>query len=287
MKLPDNNGCFNVGVRPCLLFFCLLSFSLFAQDDRPVRLQYESYAVGWGRSNVYDSYLSPLKYKGLNIGLLCEKMKMQAWKDGNFLFQQQYFADLSQTHNPTETASNLALFAEGGCAVFYRFNLNEKFQLFAGPQAGIFAGGIYNSRNQNNPVSGKMNLNLGLSGIAAYRLMLRSQPVRFRYQAGIPVVGALFAPQFGQSYYYLDDNENTFFVSSFHNHLTFKNILSVELPLNRMVIRATYVNSFYRTKINSLLTQCHSNTFYVGISKNFYTVKAGKRDNKNHITVFK
>ncbi|MDR1633003.1 MAG: DUF3316 domain-containing protein [Dysgonamonadaceae bacterium] len=287
MKLPDNNGCFRM--RPYLFTFyiLLLSFSLFAQDDRPVRLRYESYSIGLGTDNVYDSYLSPLKYKGLNVGLLCEKMKMLDGKDGNFSFQRQYFVDLSQTQNRTETASNLTLFAEGDYAVFYRFNLNEKFQLFAGPQAGILIGGIYNNRNQNNPMSVKMNLNLGLSGIAAYKLMLKSQPVRFRYQANLPAVGVLFAPQFGQSYYFLSDNENTFFASSFHNHLTFKNILSVELPLNRITIRATYVNSFYQTKINNLLTQCYSNTFYVGISKNFYTVKAGKKDNKNHSTIFK
>ncbi|MDR2691063.1 MAG: hypothetical protein LBB73_02005, partial [Dysgonamonadaceae bacterium] len=120
-----------------------------------------------------------------------------------------------------------------------------------------------------------------------YRIMLRSQPVRFRYQVNLPVAGMLFAPQYGQSYYFLSDNENTFFASSFHNHLTFKNILSVELPLNWATFRATYVNSFYQTKINNLLTQCYSNTFYLGISRNFYTVKAGKRDNKNHSAVFK
>jgi hypothetical protein len=117
--------------------------------------------------------------------------------------------------------------------------------------------------------------------------MIKSQPVRFRYQANLPVAGMLFAPQFGQSYYFLNDNENTFFASSFRNHLTFKNILSAELPLDWIVIRVAYVNSFYQTKINNLLTQCYSNTFYIGFSKNFYTIKAGKRDNKNHSTVFK
>lgn len=267
--------------------FCLLSFSLFAREDRPVRLKYESYSIGFGRGNVYDSYLSPLKYRGLNVGLLYEEMKMLKWKDGNFSFQQQYSADLSQTQNPTATASNLTLFAEGAYTVYYRFNLNGKFQVFAGTQAGILTGGIYNSRNQNNPMSLKLNLNLGLSGIAAYKLMIKSQPVRFRYQVNLPVAGTLFAPQFGQSYYFLSDNENTFFASSFHNHLAFKNIFSAELPLNWITFRATCIHSFYQTKINHLLTQCYSNTFYVGISKNFYIIKAGKKDNKNRSTVFK
>lgn len=250
-------------------------------------MKYKSYSAGLGTGVVYDSYLSPLKYRGLNLGLLYEEMKMLKWKDGNFSFQQQYSADLSQTQNPTATASNLTLFAEGDYAVYYRFNPDEKFQVFAGHQAGILIGGIYNTRNQNNPTSVKMNLNSGLSGIAAYKLMLKSQPIRFRYQVNLPVAGMLFAPQYGQSYYFLSDNENTFFVSSFHNHLTFKNILSAELPLNRLTFRITYINSFYQTKINNLLTQCYSNTFYLGISRNFYTVKAGKRDNKNHSTVFK
>jgi hypothetical protein len=214
-------------------------------------------------------------------------MKMLKWKAGNFSFQQQYFADLSKTLNRTKTASDLTAFVEGDFAIHNKFNLNEKFQVFAGTQIEILFGGIYNTRNQNNPMSAKINLNLGLSGIAAYKLMIKSQPIRFRYQINLPVAGTMFAPQFGQSYYFLGDNENTFFASSFHNNLTFKNILSVELPIDMTVIRITYVNSFYQTKINNLLTQCYSNTFYLGLSKNFYTIKAGKKDNKNYSTIFK
>jgi hypothetical protein len=270
-----------------LFLFLLTAFPAYSQEDKPIRMQYRSSAVGLGTSVIYDSYLSPLKYKGLNLGLLDEDMKMLEWEDGNYAFQQQYFIDLSQTQNQTKTAFDLTIFMEGNYAVFYRFDLNEKFQAFAGPQAGIFLGGIYNSRNQNNPMSMKINLNLGFSGIAAYKLMIKSQPVRFRYQVNLPVGGTLFAPQFGQSYYFFGDSENTFFTSSFHNHLSFKNIFSVELPLNWATFRVTYVNSFYQTKINNLLTQCYSNTFYIGLSKNFYTIKAGKRDNKNHSTVFK
>ncbi|MDR0734047.1 MAG: DUF3316 domain-containing protein [Dysgonamonadaceae bacterium] len=288
MKSQDSNACFNAKWQKWLLLFafCLLSVSLFG-NGQPVRLKYVSRSAGVGTVGVFDSYLSPLKYRGLNFGFMYEAMQMLKWNDGKISFQQQYFTDVSQTLNGTETAYNLTLFSEADYAFHYRFDLTENFQVFAGTQAGIFIGGIYNSRNQNNPISLKMNLNLGVSGIAAYRLMLKSQPVRFRYQLGFPAIRMLFAPQFGQSYYYLDGNENIFFASSFRNHSALKNILSVELPLNRITLRATYVHSFYRTKINHLLTQYYSNTFYAGISKNFYSVRAGKKENRNQATVFK
>ncbi|GHV31526.1 hypothetical protein FACS1894177_06340 [Bacteroidia bacterium] len=134
-----------------------------------------------------------------------------------------------------------------------------------------------------------MNVNLGLSGIAAYKLMIKSQPVRFRYQLNLPMVGSLYSPQFGESYYEigLGNSEKLFYMSSFHNHFTFKNILSVELPLNWVTIRAALINSFYQMKINDLTTQWRSNTFYLGVSKNFYIVNGRKPDNGKHSTVFK
>lgn len=303
MKLPANKGCFNTTkdkmeycfsnflfqysasiLRFSLFIFCLQPASPAAQNNQPPNLQYESFAAGIGTGNVYDSYLSPLQYAGMNITILREKMKMLNWRNGNFSFQRQYLADLSQTLNRTETASNLTLFAESEYAVCYRYSPTGQFQLFAGPQAGFLIGGIYNSRNQNNPISAKVHLNIGFTGIAAYRITLGYQTIRLRYQTNLPAAGILFAPQFGQSYYYLDNN---FFASSFGNHLSFKSIFSIELPLNRLTIRAGWINSFYQTKINQLLAQCRSNTFYAGLSKDFYTVKARKKDSKLHHTVFK
>jgi hypothetical protein len=279
----------NYKITILLFLFLLTAFHVHSQEDSPISLTYQSSLVGIGNSYVYDSYLSPLKYNGLNIGLFYEQMRMMGLGSGNFSSQHQFFINYSYTENKTKTASNQTGLLEYNFGMPYRFNLNGNFQVFAGPQANILLGFIYNSRNGNNPASAKANVNLGLSGIAAYKLMIKSQPVRFRYQLNLPVVGSMYSPQFGESYYEikLGNSEQLFYLSSFHNHFAFKNILSAEIPLNWFTIRAVLVNSFYQTKINNLTTQWRSNTFYLGVSKNFYVVNGRKPDNGKHSNVFK
>ncbi|MDR0768307.1 MAG: DUF3316 domain-containing protein [Dysgonamonadaceae bacterium] len=271
------------------LLFLPVAFLARSQEEKLVPLTYQSSLIGFGTSRVYDSYLSPLIYSGSNVGILYEKMCMAGWGNGNFSPQHQLFFDYSCTGNKTNTASDHTGLIEYDYTVYYRFNLNDDFQVFAGAQAGVLLGFIYNSRNGNNPVSAKGNVNLGLSGIAAYKLMIKSQPVRFRYQFNLPVAGGVYSPQFGESYYEigLGNSEKLFYLSSFHNHFAFKNILSVELPLNWLTFRATFANSFYQTIINDLTTQWHSNTFYLGVSKNFYTVNGREQHNGKYSGVFK
>jgi len=245
--------------------------------------------VGVGTSHVYDSYLSPLKYSGTNVGLVYEQMRMIGMGNGNLSVQHQFFINYSYTENSTQTASDQTGWFEYNFGLPYRFNLTDNLQLFAGPQAGVMLGFIYNSRNGNNPASAKVNADVGLSGIAAYKLMIKSQPIRFRYQLNLPVIGGLYSPQYGESYYEIGmgNSEKLFYFSSFHNYFAFKNMLSVELPLNWITIRAALVNSFYQTKVNDLVTQSRSNTFYVGISKNFYVVSGRKPNDGKHSGVFK
>ena len=271
------------------LLFLLAAFAARSQENKPIPLTYQSTLVGLGRSQMYDSYLSPLKYSGLNIGLLHEQMRMIGLGNGKFSSQRQFFVNYFHTKNRTGTASYQSGTLEYNYGMFYRFNLTENFQVFAGPQAGLLLGFIYNSRNGNNPATAKANFNAGLSGIAAYRLMIKSQPMRFRYQFSLPVVGCAHSPQFGEAYYEigLGNSERLFYLTSFHNHFAFKNILSAEIPLNWCTVRATLVNSFYQTKINDLTTQWRSNTFYLGISKNFYVVGGRKPDGGKHVGVFK
>lgn len=273
-----------------LFLFLLTAFSARSQEeDKPIQLTYQSTMVGLGTGHVYDSYLSPLKYSGINVGLVYEQMRMIGMGNGNFLAQHQFFINYSYTENSTQTASDQAGWFEYNFGLPYRFNFNDNFQLFAGPQAGVLLGFIYNSRNGNNPASAKVNANVGLSGIAAYKLMIQSQPLRFRYQLNLPAAGGMYSPQFGESYYEIGmgNSEKLFYFSSFHNCFAFKNMLSIELPLNWITIRVALVNSFYQTKVNDLVTQSRSNTFYVGISKNFYVVNGRKPNDGKHSGVFK
>lgn len=302
MKLTDNNGCFNSlrhlqrlkikGKRLKTKRFCLLSLILLIpllcqSQDVPLSLTYKATLLGFGTSSVYDSYLSPLKYTGNNVGLYYEQMKNTKLMSGNVSAQHLFTTNYSWSKNNTGTASYYSGIVEYDYGLHYHFKPIDQWQFFAGMQAGGLLGFIYNTRNGNNPATGKAHLNLNLSAIANYKLQIHSQPVLFRYQLSIPFIGAMYSPQYGESYYEigLGDTKNLVYLASFHNYFSIRNVLSAEIPFNTFTLRLSYYFSFYETRINDLDTQLTTNTFYIGFAQNFFVV-SGKQKKNNYRYVF-
>jgi len=268
------------------VYLLFLPFFCFSQENAPISLTYRTTQIGYGISNVYDSYLSPLKYSGSNIGLHYEQMKNTGLMNSNVSAQHLVNANYSWCDNNTGTASYYTGLIEYNYGLLYRIKPAEKWQIFTGIQAGSLVGFVYNTRNGNNPATGKAHLNLSLSAIANYKLQIRSQPVNLRYQLSFPFIGAMYSPHFGQSYYEigLGLTDNLVHFSSFHNYLSSRNIISAEIPLNKSTIIFSYHFSFYETRINDLDTQLINNTFYFGLVSNFFVVKGKqKKDNYNYV----
>ena len=291
MKSRDNNDCFKLQGRKTVAF-CFLSFILFFSQlcwsqESPIPLTYRTTMIGFGTSSVYDSYLSPLDYKGKNVGLYYEQMKNTGLMDGKISAQHIFNADYSWSKNNTGTASYYTGIIEYNYGLHYKFKPAEKWLLFAGVQAGGLLGFVYNTRNENNPATGKAHLDLSLSGIANYRLQIHKQPVLLRYQLSLPFVGAMYSPQYGESYYEisLGDTKHLIHTSSFNNYIAARSMLSAEIPFNRCTLRLAYQFSFYETRINSLDTQLITNTFYIGFSQNFFVV-SGKQKKNNYRYVY-
>jgi hypothetical protein len=301
MKSQDNSGCFNPSIWLWrqkakgeiikILAFYLLPFTFFAlpclPQEAPVSFTYKSLMIGSGTSSAYDSYLSPLKYTGNNFGLYYEHIKNTGLMNGNVSAQQLMNANYSWSQNKTGNASYYSGIFEYNYGLYYRFKPTEKWQLFTGAQAGGLLGFVYNTRNGNNPATGKAHLNLNLAAIANYRTQIHSQPVDFRYQLSLPFIGVMYAPPFGQSYYEigLGNTKGLGHLSSLHNYFSVRNVLSVEIPLNWFALRFSYQVSVYETRINDVNTQLINNTFYIGLSGNFFVV-SGKQRKNNHRYVF-
>ena len=303
MKSPGNNVYFKPliqflnqsirwGKRNCFLLMSLLPFLLFFplqgfSQDNPITLTYRATMLGYGTSNIYDSYLSPLKYTGSNVGLHYEQMRNTDMMNEKISAQHLLNLNYSWSENNTGTASYYTGLIEYNYGLFYNIKPLEKFQLFTGMQAGGLLGFVYNTRNGNNPATGKAHLDLSLSAIANYKLQIRSQPVRLRDQLSIPFIGAMYSPQFGQSYYEigLGFTDNLVHFASFHNYFAINNMLTAEIPLNKITLLFSYNFSFYETRINDLDTRLITNTFYIGFSSNFFVVQ-GKQKKNNYRYVF-
>jgi hypothetical protein len=294
MKSQVNNGFFNPLKKRArrtmllLLFFGSAVFQvLCSEPPETIPLTFESTMIGIGKASVYDTYLSPLKYKGANMGVVYERMKMTGWANGNISAQHLFNIELADTKNPTETATDYLGIMEYGYGLHYHFKPVRKMQLLAGLQLDGLVGGIYNTRNGNNPATAKVHINLNLSGMAAYRIQIKKQPIRLRYQLNLSVLGLQFSPEYGQSYYEIElkTQSRLIHAASFRNQLAMKNTFSIELPLHFCTLRLSYLNRIYETRINSLNTQILSNAFCIGFSRNFFSVHERKTE-RNFQTVF-
>lgn len=218
--------------------------------------------LGIGGANLYDTYLSPLEYKGTSFYLMDERMRKRNWFKTKLLSQQTIEFNFAVADNPAKNASYYWLKAQYGFGAYKQFIQKDRFRLFGGLIWKTTAGVLYNTRNGNNPASGRLYSNLNISAMATYRF----KDVMFRWQMDTPVLGLLFSPNYGQSYYEisLGNSVGLGHFASFHNQKEFRNYLTVDFPVKSTTIRVGYLGSFYQTKVNYLQTHTYTNNFVIG-----------------------
>lgn len=243
----------------------------------------ESTMIGIGGYNLRDTYLSPstdINYTGWMARILNERMKITRLAGHKISRQQLVNVEFGSTRNGAETANEYAGFVDYCLGYHYRFDRLpvNGLKLLAGASARFSGGFIYNTRNSNNPVSGKGDIDLNLSAMVIYGFKIGNFPLTLRYQAEMPVAGMLFSINRGQSYYSLGEGDTDGMIrfSSLHNKFAMRNYLTVDIPVANFTVRTGYMNSMYRTDVNGIKTHVLSNAFMIGIVKEFVSF-GGKR----------
>lgn len=275
----------------CLMFlFLWMALPVVAQSDEEEapRSINESAMVGIGGYNLRDTYLSPstdINYTGWVARILNERMKVVRLADYKISRQQLINVEFGSTRNGAETANEYAGFVDYSLGYHYRFtNLLPGLKVLTGASARISGGFIYNTRNSNNPVSGKGDFDLNLSAMAIYNFNIKEFPLTLRYQAEIPFAGVLFSVHKGEPYYFLTQGGSDGIVrfSSFHNKFAMKNYFTLDIPVSNFTVRVGYLNSMYRTDVNSIKTHVLSNSFMIGFVKEFVSFGGKRLKNNAH-----
>ena len=108
--------------------------------------------------------------------------------------------EFGSTRNGAETANEYAGFVDYSLGYHYRFpQVLSGLKVLTGASARLSGGFIYNTRNSNNPVSGKADFDLNLSAMAIYNFRIKDFPLTLRYQAEIPFAGVLFSVHKGDA----------------------------------------------------------------------------------------
>ena len=140
-----------LGLTGCILF--ALCTRLQAQIDSLQAHRYVTRATmyGVGFTNVFDTYLSPQEYKGIDFRVSRELIRMTKLFDGNVSVQNFFQANISYTHNRADNNNTFSGLVNWNYGLHYQFRLTDNFKLLAGGLIDVNGGFVYNLRNTNNP----------------------------------------------------------------------------------------------------------------------------------------
>ena len=259
-----------------IFFLCACFLQANAQKDSIIT---RSTLYGIGYTNILDTYLSPMEYKGSELRILRENRRGTKYMEGKVYRQSMFQANVSMTENKAGSGSTFSFLANWNLAYHYRFQMNESLQLLAGPNLDLNGGMVYNLRNSNNPVNAKAYANLGASGMAIYRFRIKEHPFILRYQLNVPLFGLMFSPEYGQPYYEMsiakDFGKNLCF-TSLHNQPSMRQFLTLDFPIKTTNLRLGYVCDIQQAKVNDMKSHAWSHAFMIGLVKHFHLVKPYK-----------
>lgn len=265
-----------------LVLACLWAGVLFAQDgirgdSLPAwRLSEHAFTIGAGRTKVLDTYLSPVEYIGPEVKLMYEKTRPLRRGGGKILSQTILQGHFAYTKNHSGMADEYVGMVQLNFGWLYRLYERHRLRLYAGLAGDLNAGCFYMGRNSNNPAQGKLYLNAELSAMATYDFRIKRTWLKARYQLSAPVMGVMFSPEYGQSYYEIftlkQSRGNVKFTHPF-NEPSLRHYLSVDIPFRTYALRLGYVGDFHQSYVNNLKCHTYSNSFMFGVVKRLFILK--------------
>ena len=242
-----------------------------------------AFAVGIGSSHQLDTYLSPQNYSGLQINMVRETIRMTRMAQHRISFQSIWQGAFSHTRNASQSATDCGGRISYDALWHYNWTPARNLRLMAGGGAGADAGFLYNSRGGNNPAQARLGADISASIMAIYKFKCLGLPVNIRYQANLPLLGFMFSPQFGQSYYEIGEghmNNNICFTHPFNAFSLWQQI-TADIPLGKkFVLRAGYLCDIKQSHINHIKMHDRSHSFMIGFVRHFRLIGKSERDSK-------
>ena len=256
-----------------ILFLCGLTAG-HGQETTCDKVITNACMIGVGPCQSLDTYLSPEHYRGTALRFLSHTQRgrdsVQSYRE---IMHEGSIATLdNRSGNGGELAGHYR-FQYGWQRHLLQRPLGNGFlTLNAGVHLDAHIGFLYNTRGSNNPAQAQLSLQAAPVGEATYRLSLGNRPVLFRYEVGIPVVGVMFSPAFGQSYYEIftqgnyDHNVAPTWVG---NAPSLWHMATVDLQLGKTSLRMGYWGDYRQSSVNQIKAHNYTHLFMVGIVRKF------------------
>lgn len=230
--------------------------------------------LGVGYTNLLDTYLSPEKYRGVDLRFISHTRRE---RDSTLWINQfQHEGNMAIADSRSGNGGTMA----GGYT--FRYSLLRKWhttlwgrplQLIAGGTAAANIGFIYNTRNGNNPANARLSLRVEPTAGFDYSL---SRAAVLHYEASAPLFGLMFSPNYGQSYYEIFNRGNydhNCVPTTFGSTPSLRQMLTVDLRAGHTTWRIGYLGTIEQSNVNQLKTHAYTHSLMIGIVKRFRTIK--------------
>lgn len=228
------------------------------------------FMVDAGYAAVHDSYLAPITYDGMDLGMSYEAMRQSSRQ---WLWQLLVGADYNYVENNAKNNEWHKLMGEISFNMQrqWRGALLRRIDLSVGPMTQLRAGMVYNPAASNNTVTARAHWNLGIAGMAAWQTHMWRLPVTLRYQAQLPVVGVFFAPEYDESYYeiYLGNHKGLAHMGWWGNRFDMTNYLGADLHLGKTTLRIGYRARVEHWNASNLKVHDVTHSLVLGIGTSF------------------
>ena len=261
--------------KTVLLIFVFLSLLTEAQNPETSKyaLTTVNDATGMAVLNILDSYLSPLTYSGVGVFYEHSEQKLFSPDNTNLSMRGKIKVMAGITYNPQITAGIMYMGGYYNWGAFYHFRITNDFNVRVGSFIDAQFGFKESTRNENNPYSLDMATNLNLSALATYDIHLKKKVLRLNFDIETPVLGCMFVPQTGISYYELfslNEFSNAVHFSSLHNKQGLTINTGIEIPFKYSTWKFGIETSGLKYKFNDAVFKLNEYNLIIGWKYNLY-----------------
>lgn len=264
----------------CAAIFCGLSAS--AQEQEPLRPVTVSYMAGGGTAHVTDAYLAPFSTTGWGTAFVYERSQALKSRPDTWSRLLSVELSLSRTHrNNTSNGTMWGAAVDVEAGAMHRFPILPcGLRLAIGPSAELLAGAYYRPSNGNNPAAARASLTFGVMGRAALGVNVFGLPVDFSYRPSLQLLGAFFAPSYGQLYYeiYEGDSGNLCRFAWPGKRLSYSHLLAADLRFGATQLRLGYSLRLLTQEASHLSVNAATHLFVIGVTTDFVTLSRRTRD---------